>query len=145
LVVLAELSGEEAVEVPLEAGHLEGGLGADEEVVVGAEEGESVEVDVVVVEGSAEDPEEDFVGLFSGAQEEASLDGAGAGFDQGSPFGDVALLSRHVDSPSFGSFRNSGRRARDGWVLGRRPAGRILSLRLWVALYLVKTRSVPHF
>jgi hypothetical protein len=57
VVVLAELAGEEAVEVALEAGHLEGGLGADEEVVVGAEEGEAVEVDVVVVKGSAEDSE----------------------------------------------------------------------------------------
>jgi hypothetical protein len=143
LVVLAELSGEEAVEVALEAGHLEGRFGTDEEVVVGAEEGETVEVDVVVVEGSSEDPEEDFVGIFSRAQEEASLDGAGAGFDQGSPFGDVALLSRHDDSPSCWPSRLSdGELGTAGsWAAGRRdPVSPVVG-----ALYLVKTWSVPHF
>lgn len=65
---LAELLGEVAVEVALEAGHLQRRVGTDEKVVVIPEEAEPVQIDLVLVESAPEDTEDDLIGVSSWAQ-----------------------------------------------------------------------------
>jgi len=51
---------------------------------------ETIELDLVIVDGTAEDAKHDLVGVGSRPQEKPPVDGSGAGLDDGTSFGNVA-------------------------------------------------------